>query len=128
MREAKLSKECSHELRTFKLDVTEDSDVQKALEVVKSDLPSQGTVKRSRQNADHAEYADRADRVLFFLFSFAFVLTFDSHMFWFWSIFSSVQLYIGVFVYAQAALARHVTVNVLSTLQGKLHLVLNMPR
>ena len=42
--ESKLSKECSHELRTFKLDVTEDSDVQKALEVVKSDLPSQGTV------------------------------------------------------------------------------------
>ena len=42
--EAKLSKECSCELRTFKLDVTEASDVQRALEVVKSGLPSQGTV------------------------------------------------------------------------------------
>ena len=42
--EAKLSKECSRELRTFKLDVTKDGDVQKALEVVQSGLPSQGTV------------------------------------------------------------------------------------
>ena len=41
--EAKLTKECSQELRTFKLDVTKSSDVQKALEVVKSGLPSQGT-------------------------------------------------------------------------------------
>jgi len=42
--EAKLTKECSRELRTFKLDVAEASDVQKALEVVKSGRPSQGTV------------------------------------------------------------------------------------
>lgn len=41
-REAKLTKECSQELKTFKLDVAETSDVQKALEVVKSGLPSQG--------------------------------------------------------------------------------------
>ncbi|XP_020618849.1 short-chain dehydrogenase/reductase family 9C member 7-like [Orbicella faveolata] len=39
--EAKLTKECSQELKTFKLDVAETSDVQKALEVVKSGLPSQ---------------------------------------------------------------------------------------
>jgi len=45
--EAKLTKECSRELRTFKLDVTKDGDVQKALEVVKSGLPSQGTVVHS---------------------------------------------------------------------------------
>ena len=63
--EAKLSKECSRELRTLKLDVTEDSDVQKALEVVKSDQPSQGTEiklnKRSPPKADHAECAGRAE-------------------------------------------------------------------
>jgi len=40
--EAKLTKECSQELRTFKLDVAEASEVQKALEVVKAGLPSQG--------------------------------------------------------------------------------------
>ena len=33
---------------------------------------------------------------------------------------------IGVFFYAQAALARYVTVDVLQTLQGKLSLVQNM--
>ena len=45
--EAKLSKECSRELRTLKLDVTKEGDVQRALEVVKSGLPSQGTVTHS---------------------------------------------------------------------------------
>ena len=40
--EAKLTSECSCELRTFKLDVTKSSDIQTALEVVKSGLPSQG--------------------------------------------------------------------------------------
>ncbi|XP_078352169.1 short-chain dehydrogenase/reductase family 9C member 7-like [Oculina patagonica] len=40
--EAKLKNECSQELRTLKMDVTESSDVQKALELVKSNLPSQG--------------------------------------------------------------------------------------
>ena len=78
--EAKLSKECSPELRAFKLDVTEDSDVQKALEVVKSDLPSQGTViiiiKRSVQNTDHADCADRVDWVLYFLLANCFCIYF----------------------------------------------------
>ena len=41
--EAKLKNECSAELRTLKLDVAESSDVQKALESVKSGLPSRGT-------------------------------------------------------------------------------------
>ena len=45
--EAKLTKECSRELRTFKFDVTKEGDVQNALEVVKSGLPSQGTVTHS---------------------------------------------------------------------------------
>ena len=40
--EAKLKNECSAELRTLKLDVTESSDVQKALQVVKSSPPPQG--------------------------------------------------------------------------------------
>ena len=44
---AKLTNECFQELRTFKLDVAEDGDVQRALEVVKSGLPSQGTVSKS---------------------------------------------------------------------------------
>ena len=44
---AKLTKECSRELRTFKFDVTKEGDVQNALEVVKSGLPSQGTVTHS---------------------------------------------------------------------------------
>ena len=42
--EAKLKNECSQELRTLKLDVTDSSDVQKALEVVRSSLPPKGTV------------------------------------------------------------------------------------
>ena len=41
---AKLTSECSQELRILKLDITKSSDVQKAFEVVKSGLPSQGTV------------------------------------------------------------------------------------
>ena len=46
--EAKLKSECSAEIRTLKLDVAESSDVQKALEVVKTSLrsvPSRGIVK-----------------------------------------------------------------------------------
>ncbi|KAL9952495.1 hypothetical protein ACROYT_G039762 [Oculina patagonica] len=40
--EAKLKNECSQELRTLKLDVAESNEVQNALELVKSNLPSQG--------------------------------------------------------------------------------------
>ena len=40
--QAKLKSECSQRLTTLKLDVAEQNDVQKALEVVKSRLPSQG--------------------------------------------------------------------------------------
>ena len=43
--EANLKNECSQELRTLKLDVADSSDVQKSLELVKSSLPPQGTVK-----------------------------------------------------------------------------------
>ena len=44
--QAKLTSECSRQLITLKLDVTEPSDVQKALELVKSRLPSQGTLHK----------------------------------------------------------------------------------
>lgn len=44
---AKLKNECSSELITLKLDVVKAGDVQNALEVVKSRLPSQGTDKDS---------------------------------------------------------------------------------
>ena len=54
-----------------------------------------------------------------------FAFTFDLHTLWLWSQIN-VQLYFGVFVYAKAALARYVTVDVLLTMQRKLHLVLNM--
>ena len=57
--EAKLSKECSCELRTLKLDVAEASDVQRALEVVKSDLPSQGTVLLGTGTVDESIYFTR---------------------------------------------------------------------
>ena len=40
--QAKLKSECSQRLTTLKLDVAEQNDVQKALEVVESLLPSQG--------------------------------------------------------------------------------------
>ena len=40
--QAGLKSECSQRLTTLKLDVVEQNDVQKALEVVKSRLPSQG--------------------------------------------------------------------------------------
>ena len=40
--QARLKSECSQRLTTLKLDVVEQNDVQKALEVVKSRLPSEG--------------------------------------------------------------------------------------
>ena len=40
--QAKLTGECSQQLITLKLDVTEPSDVQNAVEFVKSHLPPQG--------------------------------------------------------------------------------------
>ena len=46
--QAKLTRECSQQLITLKLDVTEPSDVQKALELVKSRLPSQGKLSTIR--------------------------------------------------------------------------------
>ena len=41
--EAKLTSECSRQLTTLKLDVSEPTDVQNALELVKSHLSSNGT-------------------------------------------------------------------------------------
>ena len=44
--QAKLKSECSQRLATLKLDVTKENDVQKALEVIRSLLPSQGIMYR----------------------------------------------------------------------------------
>ena len=89
-------------------------------------------IYRSPQNADHADCRLQTVQTM------QTVQTVQTEYFFYYSCFCiyfwlayvlvlvtliSVQLYIGVFFYAQAALTRYVTVDVLQTLQGKLSLV-----